>query len=246
MKQDSIGCVATRQVDWRSAGWFTANMAGRTREPGPTSMRAAGNLRRLRQERGLSYAELSRRLTAIGHPIVDTSLLKIEKGDVDDLVALAVVLGTTPNRLILPPGEPEHSTEPYELTAAITETPLALWAWATGEVPLGRLPSSATTDRQTRAEESAFSRENRPQHWIPGLVGAQETFNQFSVTVAVITVIYDCFRQGASTRDIRSLAETALMGALTTTDPTQVFKVEQSEDGDFSIAFEEPADKGAE
>ncbi len=54
------------------------------------------NLARIRKMRGLSYAELARRLAQAGHPIVDTSLLKIEKGDrridVDDLAALAAAL----------------------------------------------------------------------------------------------------------------------------------------------------------
>ena len=41
-------------------------MAGHAREPGPSSVRVAANLRRIRQERGLSYAELARRLAGSG------------------------------------------------------------------------------------------------------------------------------------------------------------------------------------
>ncbi|HZR53647.1 MAG TPA: helix-turn-helix transcriptional regulator [Streptosporangiaceae bacterium] len=112
-------------------------MAGRTREPGPISIRTAENLRRIRLERGLSYAELARRLARIGHPILDTGLLKIEKGDrrvdVDDLVALALALGVTPNRLMLPdvdlPGAPAEAG----LTEIVKGRPSWLWEWAQGE-----------------------------------------------------------------------------------------------------------------
>ena len=71
-------------------------MAGKPNELGVASQRVARNVRLLRHHRDLSYAELSRRLTAAGHPILDTGLMKIEKGDrrvnVDDLTALAEVL----------------------------------------------------------------------------------------------------------------------------------------------------------
>jgi transcriptional regulator with XRE-family HTH domain len=63
---------------------------------GIASQRVARNIRILRQYRNLSYAELARRLAAAGHPILDTGLMKLEKGDrrvdVDDLTALAEAL----------------------------------------------------------------------------------------------------------------------------------------------------------
>jgi transcriptional regulator with XRE-family HTH domain len=81
-------------------------MAGHAKALGPAGMRAAENLRRMRQHRGFSYAELARRLAGLGHPILDTGLLKIEKGDrrvdVDDLVALAAALEVSPADLLGP------------------------------------------------------------------------------------------------------------------------------------------------
>lgn len=214
-------------------------MAGRTREPGPTSTRTAENLRRIRQEQGLSYAELARRLAGIGHPILDTGLLKIEKGDrrvdVDDLMALAIALGTTPNRLILPPGEPEHATERYHVTSAITGTPPLLWAWATGEVPLGALPSTATTDRRARGEEVVFSRENRPQHWLPD--GPQRNGDQVIGTAALIAYVGETFRAGSDTNDIRSIIEGAIIGVLLTADPTKHPKIGRVEDGTITVTL---------
>lgn len=65
---------------------------------------AAGNIRRLREYRGLTYAEVARRLTATGQPIAVLGLRRIERGDrrvdVDDLFALAAVLGVEPSRLL--------------------------------------------------------------------------------------------------------------------------------------------------
>jgi transcriptional regulator with XRE-family HTH domain len=117
--------------------WFTANMAGRAKEPGPTSVRTARNLKQVRQERGVSYAELSRRLKALLHPILDTGIMKIEKGerrvDVDDLVALALALGVTPNTLILPGLDIPGMTVTYALTPAVAGNWVALWQWAQGE-----------------------------------------------------------------------------------------------------------------
>ncbi len=71
-------------------------MAGKSKETGAASQRVARNVRLLRHHRNLTAAALSARLTGIGHPIVDTGILKIEHGDrrvdVDDLTALAEAL----------------------------------------------------------------------------------------------------------------------------------------------------------
>lgn len=71
-------------------------MAGKSKELGAASQQVARNVRLLRRHRDLTYIALSRRLAEIGHPILDTGLMKIEKGDrrvdVDDLAALAEAL----------------------------------------------------------------------------------------------------------------------------------------------------------
>ena len=63
---------------------------------GTAGQRVARNVRLLRHHRDLTYIALSKRLGEIGHPILDTGLMKIEKGDrrvdVDDLAALAEAL----------------------------------------------------------------------------------------------------------------------------------------------------------
>ena len=65
----------------------------------------AVNVRQVRGERRLTLDDVRDRLTELGRPILKTGLSKIETGerrvDVDDLLALALALETTPNRLLL-------------------------------------------------------------------------------------------------------------------------------------------------
>lgn len=72
------------------------------REPvnlGATGELVRANVRRIRTARGLTYAELSRRLERIGRPIAPLGLTRIETGfrrvDVDDLIALTQALSCT-------------------------------------------------------------------------------------------------------------------------------------------------------
>src|SRR5262249_21828276 len=137
------------------------------KEPGPTSVRTAANLKQIRQERGVSYAELARRLRFLQHPILDTGLMKIEKGerrvDVDDLVALALALGVTPNRLIMPEVDVAGITTGYMLTPAVAGTPVALWQWAQGERHPG-IPVEGSHSWLGGGEhpDLAFALDNRP------------------------------------------------------------------------------------
>ena len=117
-------------------------MAGFRKELGPTGRRVADAIRRIRRgdKQDITTAELSRRLTALGQPIPDTSITKTEQGtrrvDVDDLVALAAALGTTPNTLLLPQVGYLGTSEHHQLTPAADGTAERLWQWAQGERPL--------------------------------------------------------------------------------------------------------------
>jgi transcriptional regulator with XRE-family HTH domain len=75
-----------------------------TSDIGATGRRVAENVRRLRLARELSLRDLSAKLAELGRPILPSGLLKIEHGqrrvDVDDLAALAEVLGVLPGRLL--------------------------------------------------------------------------------------------------------------------------------------------------
>ena len=93
-------------------------------------------------------SQLSDRMAEVGRPILPSGLSKIEQGDrsvdVDDLVALAVALGVTPNALLLPPyGEEDNKVE---LTPSTATTWTRAWVWATGDGPLEG-PARSPADR---------------------------------------------------------------------------------------------------
>lgn len=82
------------------------SMSSRDLSGGPTAEAVRRNVRELRETIGLTYAELSRRLDSKGHPLAVLALRRIEDGErrvtVDDLCALASVLGVSPNALLHP------------------------------------------------------------------------------------------------------------------------------------------------
>jgi 8-oxo-dGTP diphosphatase len=142
-------------------------MARQAVEIGSIGKQLSANLARLRKDRHASYTELSGWLKRIGRTISAETLGKIERKerrvDVDDLVALAVALDTTPNRLLLP-GSADDA-EPVELTPEVTVSALDAWKWATGEEPLPggtAPPEHQILVRDDR--ERQFTRENQPHN----------------------------------------------------------------------------------
>jgi transcriptional regulator with XRE-family HTH domain len=101
---------------------------------GPVGAHVVANLVQLRGERKLTYRELSDRLAQLGRPIPTLGLSRIEKGerrvDADDLVALAIALGVTPNALLLP-RDVDAITE-VALTPTKSVLAGAAWNWADG------------------------------------------------------------------------------------------------------------------
>jgi transcriptional regulator with XRE-family HTH domain len=73
---------------------------------GATGETVRANVKRLREERSLGYAELSRRLKSAGRSIPELGLRRIEEGarrvDADDLMGLADALGVSPIGLLMP------------------------------------------------------------------------------------------------------------------------------------------------
>jgi transcriptional regulator with XRE-family HTH domain len=134
--------------------------------PGPAGERIAGRVRKLRLASGLTYKELSGRLEKLGRPIPVLGLSRLEKGerrvDADDLIALALALDVTPNRLMLPDVDARTSASPHAITPAVTGRPQQLWAWAQGEEPLA-LPVEALIDADGPGDLLyAFLEENKP------------------------------------------------------------------------------------
>lgn len=79
-------------------------MAARSLEIGPAGKRTAHTIEILRTERGLAQRELAARVTALGRPMTNTMLSRIERAqrrcDIDDLVALARALRVSPLDLL--------------------------------------------------------------------------------------------------------------------------------------------------
>ncbi|MDH2391261.1 hypothetical protein QCN29_21240 [Streptomyces sp. HNM0663] len=119
-------------------------------ELGPTGRTVAANVKRLRGERGLTLRALAAALKEVGRPLSADALNKIENGapdtepgksgepkpvrrvDVDDLMALAVVLQVPVITLLLP-----ASVRGFvELTGVGEIRGRIAWRWAQGRVPL--------------------------------------------------------------------------------------------------------------
>ena len=99
--------------------------------------------------------ELSQRLKRIGRPILPSGITKIEQGsrrvDVDDLVALAVALDVTPNRLLLTSGAAEPDS--IDLTEAVPLTEREAWRWARGYAAVRMLYDDGMTAEDRPADE---------------------------------------------------------------------------------------------
>ncbi|WP_327711298.1 helix-turn-helix transcriptional regulator [Streptomyces sp. NBC_00464] len=123
-------------------------------EVGPTGRTVAANVKRLRESQGLTLRGLSAALKERGRPLSADAVNKIENGaaapergvrrvDVDDLMALAVVLDVPVITLLLP----ESVRGPVELTGEGEVNGTLAWRWAQGRVPL-KYPEGA--DEGTR------------------------------------------------------------------------------------------------
>lgn len=122
---------------------------------GPVGNNVRANLRRLREGRGWTYQELSKRLGEVGRPIPTLGLSRVEKGtrrvDADDLVALAAILNVSPLALLLPPTATEDTT--CEVLNGKPVTTARAWLWAEGKVPLqGELEERAILEFQLRSQ----------------------------------------------------------------------------------------------
>ncbi|KOX23379.1 MULTISPECIES: helix-turn-helix domain-containing protein [unclassified Streptomyces] len=77
---------------------------------GPAGNAAAHTIERTRTARGYSQRQLAARVTALGRSMTFTALSHIERPvcrcDIDDLVAIATVLGSTPQTLLASPLTP--------------------------------------------------------------------------------------------------------------------------------------------
>lgn len=134
----------------------------RANEAGPTGERVAANLTAIRIDRGMSQAELAERVVEIGRPMSGPVVSKTEKldrrMDVDDLIAFAAALNTTPNRLLL--AASADRAEDIDLTPGVRVTAYAAWQWATGEIALNFYTDPRNPKQQFLHERFGSSNED--------------------------------------------------------------------------------------
>jgi len=115
----------------------------RRRGPAATQVEATGenvraNVVRLRKARGLTTYQLAQLMAKAGRPIPQSGISRIESGgrrvDVDDLTALAVVLGVSPAALLLPLTDSDQAE--VEVTGGGTVRAVEAWDWASSRRPL--------------------------------------------------------------------------------------------------------------
>lgn len=90
------------------------------------------NIRRVRDQRGMSQNDLSARMRQLGRPIPPLGIHRIENGDrrvdVDDLVAIAVALEVSPTTFLVP--NSTDRSDPVTATGLSRTYPAeALWDW---------------------------------------------------------------------------------------------------------------------
>lgn len=120
-------------------------MASENRRSGAVAARVAANVRLIRNQRGLTSYQLSAKLDDIGWPIAQSGIVRIEGGQravsVDDLVALALALDTSPNALLFPAEVTGNGTDQYPWPILNDKTPASqadMWRWADGDDSLER------------------------------------------------------------------------------------------------------------
>lgn len=199
-------------------------MAGIKKEFGPTARRLADSLRRIRRGQRITTAELSRRLTALGQPIPDTGITKTEQGtrrvDVDDLVALALSLGITPNTLLMPEVDWLGTGAVHQLTPEVAGSAEELWQWAQGERPLPapvpELPSPLEGNRVLE-----FTIHSRPYLLSPHVPGGTE--RELSALAAALQRAMKAGATGTEIRRVTELTLTQPRSALLTEDEIAMF-----------------------
>jgi transcriptional regulator with XRE-family HTH domain len=118
-------------------------------ERGPLGERFTTNIRELRDRLRLGQEGLADRMAALGHPLGVNAVSRMEKGerraDVSELVALAIALEVTPDRLLL--GGTASPNDEVALTSTVQISGSAAWYWATGRAPLpdGEVPEIIRT-----------------------------------------------------------------------------------------------------
>lgn len=192
-------------------------MAAEPKPVGVVGRRLAANLRVLRK--GVSTNQLSALLSEIGWPIRANGITRVEMGsrhvDVDDLLALAKVLGVSPNRLMMPL---EIGEQPGQVVGNVLAADSDMWSWATGFEPLVTLsygPDGKTLlpgNRPSGPQLAEFMVTNQPQRYHRPTSWSAVSDDE-ATGRAMAEMFLDQFRQGRRPERIRDLLNAALDAA---------------------------------
>jgi transcriptional regulator with XRE-family HTH domain len=136
---------------------------------GPTGEQVRSNIRRLRENSGLSQTQLARLTTTTTRPLASVAINEIENGarrvDVDDLIALAAALGVNPNALLMP----DKVGEDYdvELSGIGTINSTRAWEWARGYAPVDQADRDVSAEPESDVSRAAFRMRIEPRSLPP-------------------------------------------------------------------------------
>jgi transcriptional regulator with XRE-family HTH domain len=115
-------------------------MTGVKSDIGPTGLTVRAAIAHRREQLGMTYAQLSRRLIRNGRDLAPLALRRIETGkrriDVDDLVSLAAALECSPITLLMPPGIDAGDIVALTGVEGLAVTAERAWAWLNASYPL--------------------------------------------------------------------------------------------------------------
>jgi hypothetical protein len=188
---------------------YAAEMAATPKPLGVVGGRVAGNLRHLR--RGTSTYELAKRLDEIGWPIRPSAITLIEAGrrrtDVDDVTALAIALGCSPNKLMMPSMNTGVS-HGVPVTGDVYAMDVDQWRWACGAKPLVRMELGEDGfepgPEPSRSETVQFVWANQPHLFIDADADDRDVVTAIAETLAQVV------KDGTPMERIRGILNDAL------------------------------------
>jgi transcriptional regulator with XRE-family HTH domain len=147
------------------------------------------NLRAVREARRMTQGQLAERMTALGVPLQLNLISRTEKGtrtpDLPEILALALALDVTPNRLLLTADA--RADDEIALSPTTDATSLRAWAWASGERPL---------DSSDWMAVHAFAEENRPHDVRDRDLRVREVKNRLDEVSPVLEAIEQVISEG--------------------------------------------------
>lgn len=183
---------------------------------GATGEQVRANVRRLRERRGVSQAQLARQTADTSRPLASTAINEIENGarrvDVDDLLTLAVALGVNPNALLMPDRIGDDLD--VEVSGAAPVNSARAWQWARGHAPLVENPSTNEGGADVSAGSASFRMLIEPRALPPRSVVTTERRQWINAQTEQLALDLQATTNPADTIEIKRQ-----MTALTQLDP---------------------------